>query len=328
VTEHGSALNFSVRRSPELVPFAVEGLAGAAAVVAVSDGARTDLVAWAAEQGLHIADKTLLLGPGIDTECFKPAPDREAALDALRAAVDLPDRFELRPDDAILAFAGSLRATKGIQYAEGAMPLIASGDGRRVRLLVAGDGPARRALEELSRLLDAGEYAQAVALTAREAEVGAVEGWGPVVVEPAAASAATFGGAGGSAAFLGHLSHRQLAAVFAAADVSLAPSVFPEAAALVNVEALAAGALPLATYHSGLVSLVDFIAESLADPAFSELAPGTDLTPSLAGLIARVLDRYPTRDPEFRSRVHEMALRRFATWEAVARRYVGFASAQ
>ena len=321
VTEHGSALNFSVRRCPYLAPYALEGLSGARAIVTVSEGARADLVHWAGEHGMDISDKTLQLSPGIDGELFAPAASREAAIAALRAAVPLPEGFDVCADDDIVAFAGALRPTKGVQYAVAAMPTVEAARGRRMRFLIAGDGPALEPLERLSKLLSGGETAAATALATEDERIAPAPGWGPVV--PASPVRVAIGD---SAAFLGHLSHDELAAVFAAADVALAPSVFPEAAALVNGEALAAGALPLSTYHSGMVSLVDFLAESLGEPSLRDLAPGRDLTTGLAALIVHVLDGLPTREREFRQRLHDLALSRFATWEAVAERYVGFAS--
>jgi glycosyltransferase involved in cell wall biosynthesis len=315
VTEHGSALNYSVRANADLVPFALEGLAGAARVATVSEGARDDLVAWALEHGQSISGKTIAMPPGIDAELFAPAGDRVAALAALGERVNLPDGFDLAAGDDIVAYAGSLRATKGVQHAIAAMPLVSRSRGRPVRLLIAGGGPARGPLEELRVLVDSGDAEAAKRLVDTQPLLQSPSEWGEVVRDAQASPG------GRSAAFLGHLQHDQLAAVLAAADVCVVPSVFPEAAALVNVEALAAGAIPLASYHSGMTAADDFLAESLHDPAFAGLVPGPDLTGRLAGLVAHTLDTYPTKDPAFRRKVHELALSRYPAWEETARRY-------
>lgn len=316
VTEHGSALNFSVRTSQALVPFALEGLAGAAAVATVSSGACNDLVAWSAHHGLDIASKTVALPPGIDAELFTPAASREAAVEAMLARIELPGGFDVRPDDDILVFAGALRGTKGVQHAVAALPLIAQRRGKRQRLLIAGDGPSRGPLEELSALTAAGESAAARRVVALLEDLYSPVAWGEVVADaPPLAE-------GPSVAFIGHVDHVQLSAMFAAADVALVPSVFPEAAALVNVEAFAAGALPLAAYHSGMASLDEFLAETFQDAAFTSLVAGYDLTLRLAELVVHVLDTYPTTDPAFRMRVHEIALGRYPTWDRTAEAYL------
>jgi glycosyltransferase involved in cell wall biosynthesis len=319
VTEHSSALNFSVRACEALVPYALDGLAGAACITTLSPGARDDLVAWAADHGLDIASRTSAMPPGIDAGVFAPGGTRQESIDAMLAQVSLPAGFDLRPGDDVIAYAGTLRCTKGVQHAVAALPLIAQARGRRQRFLIAGDGPARRPLEELSTLTAAGEAAQARGLVEREPDLQSPPEWGGVVVDAGPLAD------GPSVAFLGHLGHAQLASVFAAADVALVPSVFPEAAALVNVEALAAGALPLACYHSGMVWLDDALAELLQDDVFTSLVPEGDLTRRLAEAVVHVLGRYPTSDEAFRARVHGIALDLYPTWEATANAYLALA---
>lgn len=319
VTSHGSELNFSLRASEALVPFALRGLEGAAGVITVSPGARADLIEWSAAQGLDIAEKTVSLPPGIDSDLFAPAADRPTAIGAMLSCVELPTGFEIRPEDDILAFAGALRGTKGVQHAVAALPIVAQGRGKRVRLLVAGDGPARIALEELSVLSAAGDLAAARRTVASEPDLQSPAEWGDVLADAPPLPS------GPSVAFLGLVDHDQLASVFAASDVALVPSVFPEAAALVALEAFSAGALPLAAYHSGLASLDDFLAEAFRDAAFASLTPGDDLTRRLASLIVHVLGCFPTADPAFRARVHEIAAGRYPTWEGAAQAYLSVA---
>jgi glycosyltransferase involved in cell wall biosynthesis len=318
VTEHGSALNFSVRACDELVRFALDGLSGATAVATVSTGARDDLVGWSAEHGLDIADKTVALPPGIDADVFALAPSRVDALETLRALVPLPAGFEVGEHDDILAFAGSVRDTKGLQHAIAALPLVARSRGRNVRLLIAGDGPARPSLERLAAFVAAGDTASAVAFIAANADVRSPAEYGSVLPEEPAQPLP----GGASVAFLGHLDHAQLAAVFAAADVAVVPSVFPEAAALVSIEALAAGALSLASYHSGMASLDEYLADAFGDAVFTSLAPGPAFTERIASGIVHVLDTWPTADPSFRAYVRALALERYPTWDSTAEAYL------
>jgi glycosyltransferase involved in cell wall biosynthesis len=319
VTAHGSALNFSVRANEDLVPYAIEGLAGAAHIAAVSEAACDDLIAWASQHSLPIAEKTVALPPGINSRLFKPAGSRETALSALLKHVRLPDAFGLTVEHDVIAFASALRTTKGIQHAIAAMPIVSQLRGRPVRFLVAGSGPARGALERLAVLIEVGDAEAAKTLVEADSALQSPPEWGDVVqgASPADGDVAI--------AFLGQLEHQRLAAVFGASDVCVSPSVFPEAAALVNVEALAAGAVPVAAYHSGMIDLNDLLASSLHDARFDGLVPGPGFTRRLAEMIAHVMDTYPTRTPEFRQRMHRLAMSRYPAWEETAREYVAVA---
>lgn len=318
VTVHGSELNFSVKHDARLVPYTTDGLDDAAAIVTNSSTSAEDVVTWAHAHDLDIADNTWVVTPGINAETFTPAPSRVAAIDAVHREVDLPADFELRADDDILAFAGRLMWTKGVQHAVAALPLIAR-QRPNVRLLVAGDGPARKPLERLVAYLSEGDAAGARRLALAEQELQTLPEFGLVVPELDEHAGKLY------VAFIDHLTPAQLARVFAAADVSLAPSIFPESLGLVTMEAMSAGALPIASYHSGLMSVVDVVADSLADNAFRTPAAGGSLTAAIARLAVDVLDRYPTADPAFRARLHDLSTQHFPSWEKVARRYLELA---
>ena len=319
VTEHGSALNFSVRANAELVPFALEGLAGASRVAAVSEAARDDLVAWAEALGCPIGSKTETMPAGIDSGLFSVANDRTEAIAALKSCVELPDGFDIGPHDDIIAFGGSLRPTKGIQHLIAATGLMPDRPGRRLRLLIAGDGPARPALEALAALVACGDTSGAAALAASEPLLASPPEWGAIVPqEPVHRGDA-------STAFLGHIDHGQLARVFAAADVCVTPSVFPEAGPLVSIEAQSAGSVAVASHHGVLAALNDTMAEALTDPAFTALLPGSELTSGLAVLLGHILDTYPTNDAAFRRTMRALALDRYPSWEEAAERYVAMA---
>jgi glycosyltransferase involved in cell wall biosynthesis len=318
---HGSELNFSVKRDARLAPFTIDGLLGAAAVVTVSKASGEDLVEWAGEQGVDLASKVVALPPGVDMRTFAPAPNKRTALEAFLEAVPLPPGFTISPEDDILAFAGRLLWTKGIQHAVAALPLVAARR-PRTRLLVAGYGPAREPAARLAELLGRDDIDGARRLLEREQELRTTAGYGPVLpssLQPAGEL---------QVAFLGHLTSAQLARLMAAADVSLAPSVFPEAFGLVTIEALAAGALPIAGYHSGLASAIDVVSQALDDPVLREATEGSRLTESVSRLVLHSLSRYPTSDPEFRMRLHGIAAEHFDSWERVAWRHLELALGQ
>lgn len=318
VTVHGSELNFSVRRDRRLVPYTAEALEAAAAVVTVSEPGAAEIVAWAAEQGLDIAGKTHAIPPGVDARTFLPAPDRVTAIEAVNREVPLPDGLELDPDDRIIAFAGRVMWTKGVHYAVSCLPAVVARH-PSARLLIAGEGPAQAPLVELATLLGEGDAAAARALALRADELRTPPEFGELIptTVPQVGPLPVH--------FLGHITSAQLGRLFAAADVSLAPSVFPEAVGLVTVEALSAGALPLASHHSGLAPIVDAVADALGDPLLRSLAPGGCLTESLSRLTVHVLGRYPTATPAFRDRLHGLCRLRFASWGTVAERYLELA---
>lgn len=315
VTTHGSELNFSLKLDPWIARFGVDGLCDARAVVAVSASSAEDLVEWSNYQGLSIADRTHVIAPGIDTTIFAPSPSREAAIADLSAHVDLPEGFDLSPEDEVLAFVGRVGWNKGIQHAVVALSLLSAAR-PNVKLLVAGAGPAREALTRLASLLSAGDAVGARDYSAGEPELRTAEEYGPLVPDDVGPLGTP------RIAFLGHLKSADVARVFAAADIALAPSTFPEAAALVTSEGLSSGALPVVAYQTGLRQLADIESDALDDPSFRDLVPGLNLSAGIARAVARCLDRYPTADPEFRRRLHNIAVERFPSWLSVARQHV------
>jgi glycosyltransferase involved in cell wall biosynthesis len=318
VTVHGSELNFSVKHDRRLAPFTSEGLEAAAAVVTVSEPGAAEIIAWAAEQGLRIAGKTHAIPPGVDARTFAPASDRIAAIEALAREVPLPDGLALSPEDRVIVYAGRLMWTKGVQYAVSCLPRVLA-HYPSVRLLIAGEGPAHAPLAELATLLGGGDEAAAREFVLTSDELRAPPEFGELV--PAAVPEV----GPLPVHFLGHLKSAQLGRLFAAADISLAPSVFPEAVGLVTIEALSAGALPLASFHSGLAPIVEVVADALGDSLLKALAPGRCLTEELSRLTIHVLGRYPTASPAFRHQLHDLCRLHFASWGKVAERYLELA---
>ncbi|RJQ42320.1 MAG: glycosyltransferase [Gaiellales bacterium] len=322
-TIHGSALNFSVKADQRLLPYALAGLSGSRAVGALSETSRDDVVDFAARHGLDLEGRVVLLPPGVDTGLMRPLgrTERAVALKVVSAAID-PER------DDVALFAGRLLWTKGIQYAVAAMPLMLA---RRphLHLVVVGDGPMEEPLRKMINLLDAGSLEEARRLTLSDERLRAGDDFGPVMPEMDAGEAESYAcSARGNLAvrvhFTGHLSHERLAPIYGAADISLAVSIFPEAFALVSIEAMAGGALPVVTYQTGLREAADTVAAALADASLRSLAPGVGLTRALADLMPDLLDRYETKEDAFRRRLHELAECRFS-WGNVASRYFDLA---
>jgi glycosyltransferase involved in cell wall biosynthesis len=95
--------------------------------------------------------------------------------------------------------------------------------------------------------------------------------------------------AGERVLFTGALEHRHLRHLWPLADVSVTPSVFPEAFGMVAAEAAACGSPPLVARHSGLASVAEGL-EAAYPPEHRHLASFTsgeaaDLAEKLNGIL-------------------------------------------
>lgn len=324
-TIHGSALNFTVKQDKRMVPYALEGLEGAAYIAALSETSCADAIEFAAGHGLDVAGKTHRISPGVDSGLMRPLPEarRQQVMREISPDLDLAR-------DELGVFVGRLLWTKGLHYAVAALPLILKSR-PQFHLVVVGEGPMERALRDLIDLLDAGLLEEARTLVAGSMELRAGDGFGPVIPDLSTDAAAAYiesarGRIRNRVHYTGHLNHERLAPIYGVADISLAPSVFPEAFALVSIEALSAGALPLVTYQTGLRSAADAVVSELEDESFRQLVPGSGLTCELAQAAIAMLERYPTRDEAFRQRLHQV-VRESYSWSTVASHYLSLLDA-
>jgi glycosyltransferase involved in cell wall biosynthesis len=219
VKAHGSELEFAMRGDPALCAWARETLAGASAVLAGSEhvaGVLDELV------GLP-STSVRIVPPGVDVDRLRPRPRAEALAGLLaesaRDEPNPPERHdERRPDD---------------------------GNADRLRAFLAGDRPTVLYVGKLSAEKGVGLLLEAL----RKVDARAViVGFGPARAQLEAA-------AGPDVLFTGPLEHRHLAHLWPLADVSVTPSVFPEAFGMVAAEAAACGSPPLVARHSGLAEI-------------------------------------------------------------------------
>ena len=120
--------------------------------------------------------------------------------------------------------------------------------------------------------------------------------------------------AGPSALFTGPLEHRHLVHLIPLADVTVVPSIFPEAFGMVAAEAAAGGSLPLVARHSGLAEIAEALDEA-GVPAGFESGNVDDLTEKLESL----LQRSPSERAELSERARRVAEGRWS-WASVADR--------
>jgi glycosyltransferase involved in cell wall biosynthesis len=225
VKAHGSELEYSMRGRPDLERWGAETLAGAEVVYAGSEHIRDVL-----EEVVGHVDRVEIVPPGVDVDEFRPEP-REAALAALieQARADPPNpgnREERLPDEGNAGrFARFFAAVEPTVLYFG--KLI---ENKGVHVLLA----AMAGLDARTVVVGFGDYRE-------ELEALAPPG----------------------TLFTGPLEHRHLRHLLPLCDVSVVPSIFPEAFGMVAAEAAAAGVLPVVSAHSGLAEVAAGIGEEV-----------------------------------------------------------------
>jgi glycosyltransferase involved in cell wall biosynthesis len=281
VKAHGSELEYSMRGNPELQAWGREALAGAAAVFVGSEHIRGVL-----EEVVGHVQHVHEVPPGVDVEEFRPRPRDEALEELLEEARRDPpnpgNANERIPDE---------------------------GNAERLAAFLPGEQPTVVYFGKL--LFNKGVHLLLEAL--RELDARAViVGFGDYREELEAL-------AGPDTLFTGALEHRHLVQLLPLADVSVVPSIFPEAFGMVAAEAAAAGSPPLVARHSGLREIAEGL-EAEYPPEYWHLA--SFAKGDADELRARLRELLALPDSE-RARIAESARRAAETrwsWESVAGR--------
>ncbi len=256
VKAHGSELEYAMRGAPALCGWARETLASAAAVVAGSEHVRRVLGEVVGPGSYE--QRVRVVPPGVDVDELRPEP-REQALASLIAQcrLDPPNppsaRDERAPDE---------------------------GNAERLADFLVGEAPTVLYVGKLSR--EKGVHLLLEALGRLDARA-VIVGFGPE-------RAGLEEQAGPRVLFTGALEHRHLAHLWPLADVSVTPSVFPEAFGMVAAEAASCGSPPLVARHSGLAEVALGL-EGEYPPEYRHLAaftPGDvdDLAAKLRAILA------------------------------------------
>jgi glycosyltransferase involved in cell wall biosynthesis len=279
VKAHGSELEYSMRGNDELVAWGRQTLAAAERVYVGSRHIREVL-----EEVVGHVERVEEVPPGVDVDEFV----LEAREDALRnliaeARADPPNEGDERKPD--------------------------EGNAERLTDFLAGDEPTVVYFGKLipqkgvALLLDA-----ARALDCRTVIVG----FGPQRAElEQAAPPRTL--------FTGPLEHRHLVHLLSLADLTVVPSIFPEAFGMVAAEAAAAGSPPLVARHSGLAEVAagieaEYPEEHRALVSF-ERGDAADLTRKLRALL-----ELPRDERAALGRAAREAVVRRWSWASVAER--------
>ena len=279
VKAHGSELEYSMRGNPELQAWGRESLAGADAVFVGSQHIRHVL-----EEVVGHVDNVREVPPGVDIDAFRPEPHAQALAALLdEARRDPPnDGNERLPDD---------------------------GNAERLAQFLADDEPTVVYFGKL--LFNKGVHLLLQAL--RELDARAViVGFGDYREElEQLAPPRTL--------FTGPLEHRHLVHLLALADVTVVPSIFPEAFGMVAAEAAATGSPPLVARHSGLQEIAEGL-EAEYPPEYRHLtsfATGdvADLTVKLRELLT-----LPSEEHDRIAQAGRKAVEQRWSWAEVARR--------
>jgi glycosyltransferase involved in cell wall biosynthesis len=217
VKAHGSELEYSMRGNRELAEWGRKSLQRAEAVFVGSSHIREVL-----EDVVGHVDRVHEVPPGVDVEEFRPE-QREQALARLvaEARADQPN-----PGNA-------------------AERLPDENNAERFERFFATDGPTVLYFGKL--LYNKGVHVLLEALGRLDARA-VIVGFGDYRAElERLAPPGTL--------FTGPLEHRHLAHLLPLADVTVVPSIFPEAFGMVAAEAGAAGSPPLVARHSGLAEV-------------------------------------------------------------------------
>jgi glycosyltransferase involved in cell wall biosynthesis len=281
VKVHGSEIEYAIRGRRELVEEARAALAEAAGVFVGSAHVRAVL-----EELLGPVERVYEVPPGVDVEAFRPRP-REQALEDLIAECR---RDPPNPGNANERLPDEGNAERLARFLEGDRPTVLYVGkllyNKGVHLLLE----ALRGLEARALVVGFGDYRRRLQELAPPRTL-----------------------------FTGPLEHRHLVHLLALADVTVVPSIFPEAFGMVAAEAAAAGCPPLVAHHSGLAE----IAEALRDAYPPQRRRLVSFTGGDSIELAERLSELLSLPPEERRRLGALArgvaLERWS-WASVATR--------
>jgi glycosyltransferase involved in cell wall biosynthesis len=119
--------------------------------------------------------------------------------------------------------------------------------------------------------------------------------------------------------FTGPLEHRHLAALIPLTDVTVVPSIFPEAFGMVAAEAAAAGSLPLVAHHSGLAEIAAGVVAEYPEAHRELVSFSTGDANELAEKLRRLFELEPGQREELAKAARKAVVERWS-WAEVANR--------
>jgi glycosyltransferase involved in cell wall biosynthesis len=281
VKAHGSELEYSIRGNGELSAWGAEALVGARAVFVGSEHIRAVL-----EDVVGHVDRVHVVPPGVDVEEFRPEPRDEALRRLLEESRRDPpnpgNREERLPDEG--------NADRLAEFLEGDEPTVLYFGkllrNKGVHLLLE----AMHGIDARTVIVGFGDYRQELQRAAPPQTL-----------------------------FTGPLEHRHLVHLIPLADVTVVPSIFPEAFGMVAAEAAAGGSLPLVARHSGLAEIATGLEEEYP-PQHRDLAGfATGDSRDLAEKLGRLLALRRDDRAQLSAAARRAAVERWS-WSSVANR--------
>jgi len=278
---HGSELEYSMRGRPELVALGREALAQAEATYVGSRHIRDVL-----EEVVGHVDGVHEVPPGVDVDEFAPQPRDEALADLLEEARRDPpnpgNANERLPDE---------------------------GNAARLEVFLRGE---RATVVYFGKLIrNKGVHLLLEALRDLDARA-VIVGFGDWRLELEAMAPP-------DTLFTGPLEHRHLVHLLPLADVSVVPSIFPEAFGMVAAEAAAAGCPPLVARHSGLAEVAEGLEEEYPERLRDLAAFETGSVHDLRAKLTAVLSLADADRSRLRAAARRAVERRWS-WATVSRR--------
>ena len=281
VKAHGSELEYSMRGNAELAAWGRESLAPATATFVGSAHIRSVL-----EQVVGHVDRVYEVPPGVDIEEFKPE-QRAAALEHL---LDEARRDPPNPGNAEERLPDEGNAERLAAWFESDEPTV----------LYFGKLLHNKGVHVLFEALrESGSRAVIVGFGDYRAELEQI--------------------APPRTLFTGPLEHRHLAHLLPLCEVTVVPSIFPEAFGMVAAEAAAAGSLPLVARHSGLAEIAEGLEVEYPPEQRGLTSFETGDARDLAAKLGRLLD-LPERDRQALREAARRAVEEHWSWEQVSAR--------
>jgi glycosyltransferase involved in cell wall biosynthesis len=281
VKAHGSELEYSMRGRPELERWGAESLAQAEATYVGSRHIRDVL-----EEVVGHVDRVFEVPPGVDVDEFVPQSRDQALAELVEEARRDPpnpgNREERLPDE---------------------------GNAARLSRFFTGDRPT---VVYFGKLIEQkGVQILLEAMRGIDARL-VVVGFGPY--RPALEELAPPG-----TLFTGPLEHRHLVHLLPLADVTVVPSIFPEAFGMVAAEAAAAGSPPLVARHSGLAEVAAGLEEAYPGKLRGLASFETGNAADLAAKLERILALSPDEHAELAAAARSAVVANWS-WASVAER--------
>jgi glycosyltransferase involved in cell wall biosynthesis len=283
----GAGMPFTVKAHGSELEFSMRGNEALCAWARDSLAAATEVLAGSEhiravlEEVVGWDERVRVVPPGVDVVELRPEPRHEALASLLAEAErDGPPTSERDPDE---------------------------GNAERLRNFLAGEDRTVVYVGKLSE--EKGVQLLLDALRSVDARC-VVVGFGP-------ARAALERAAGDRVLFTGPLEHRHLRHLWPLADVSVTPSVFPEAFGMVAAEAAACGSPPLVARHSGLAEVAQGLEAAYPEQyrALASFAPGD--AEDLAGKLRAILALPRSEWARLSAAARAAAVERWS-WETIA----------